>query len=191
VVTITPSHIIEYLFCPRFIYFQNVLQIPQHEEKSYKAVKGREIHDLKMVTNKEYLRKKIGVKEKHLDVYLTTENLRGRVDEVLFLNDNTMAPLDYKFAKYSDVVYNTYKTQIVCYAILIEKNYNKPVNKGFIIYVRSKNKLVKVDVNNEDKTKILEKIDKVIEIIDQNIFPPRTKYASRCLSCTYRNICIQ
>lgn len=144
-----------------------------------------------MVTNKDYLRKKIGVKEKFLDVYLTSDNLRGRIDEVLLLNDNTMAPLDYKFAKFNDVVYNTYKTQIVCYAILIEKNYNKSVRKGFIIYVRSKNKLIEVAINDGDKVLIIDKIDKIIEIIDQNIFPQKTKYSSRCLSCTYRNICIQ
>jgi len=190
-ITITPSHIIEYLFCPRFIYFQYVLNIPQHEEKSFKAMKGREMHNLKLITNKEYLRKKIGVKEKHLDVYLTNNTLRGKVDEVLLLNDGTMAPLDYKFAKYNDRIYTTYKTQLYCYAILIEQNYNKAVNKGFLVYVRSKNRLVEVPVNNIDKQKINNNIKDIIEIIDKNIFPKSTKYKSKCLTCTYRNICLK
>lgn len=144
-----------------------------------------------MVTNKDYLRKKIGVKEKYLDVYLTTEKLRGRIDEVLLLNDNTMAPLDYKFAKFNDIVYSTYKTQIVCYAILIEENFNNPVNMGYIVYVRSKNKLVKIDITEKDKNNIVQKIDDIIEIIAENKFPKKTKVNSRCISCTYRNICIQ
>ena len=190
-ITITPSHIIEYLFCPRFIYFQYVLNIPQHEEKSFKAMKGREMHNLKLITNKEYLRKKIGVKEKHLDVYLTNNTLRGKVDEVLLLNDGTMAPLDYKFAKYNDRIYTTYKTQLYCYAILIEQNYNKAVNKGFLVYVRSKNRLVEVPVNNIDKQKINNNIKDIIEIIDKNIFPKSTKYKSKCSTCTYRNICLK
>lgn len=190
-ITITPSHIIEYLFCPRFIYFQYVLQIPQHEEKSFKAIKGREIHDLKMVTNKDYLRKKIGVKEKYLDVYLTNETLRGKVDEVLLLSDGTMAPLDYKFAKYNDRVYNTYITQLICYAILIEQNFNKMVDKGFLVYVRSKNKLIEININETDKQNVNKKITEIIEIIDKNIFPQSTKAKRKCLTCTYRNICIQ
>lgn len=190
-ITVTPSHIIEYLFCPRFIYFQNVLQIPQHEEKSFKAIKGREIHNLKMVTNKEYLRKKIGVKEKHQDIYLTTETLRGKVDEALLLNDGTMAPLDYKFAKYNDVVYNTYKTQLICYALLIEQNFNIQVNKGFLVYVRSKNKLIEIGINNTDKQKVTKNISEIVEIIDKNIFPKSTKAKRKCSTCTYRNICIQ
>jgi len=189
VITITPSHIIEYLFCPRFIYFQYVLAIPQHEEKSYKAMKGRNIHELKIVQNKDYLRKKIGVIDKRLDVYLTSENLRGKVDEVLFLKDGTMAPLDYKFAKYNDIVYNTYKTQLFCYALLIEKNFNKVVNKGFIVYLRSKNKLVTIEVSENDKNMIISKINSIINIIENNIYPKATKYKSKCVTCTYRNIC--
>ncbi len=154
-------------------------------------MKGREMHNLKLITNKEYLRKKIGVKEKHLDVYLTNNTLRGKVDEVLLLNDGTMAPLDYKFAKYNDRIYTTYKTQLYCYAILIEQNYNKAVNKGFLVYVRSKNRLVEVPVNNIDKQKINNNIKDIIEIIDKNIFPKSTKYKSKCLTCTYRNICLK
>ena len=56
--SLTPSHIIEYMFCPRFTYFEYVLAIPQNEEKNYKVVKGRQIHDAKLEQNKEYLRKK-------------------------------------------------------------------------------------------------------------------------------------
>ncbi len=190
-ITITPSHIIEYLFCPRFIYFQYVLNIPQHEEKSFKAMKGREMHNLKLITNKEYLRKKIGVKEKHLDVYLTNNTLRGKVDEVLLLNDGTMAPLDYKFAKYNNKIYTTYKTQLYCYAILIEQNYSLPVKKGFLIYVRSKNKIIEIPIDNTGKEKINNNIKAIIEIIDKNLFPKSTKYKSKCLTCTYRNICMK
>lgn len=190
-ITITPSHIIEYLFCPRFTYFQYVLGIEQNEEKSFKAIKGRNIHDHKLVQNKDYLRKSIGVVDKLLDVYLTSENLRGKVDEVLTLNDGTMAPLDYKFAQYNDTVYNTYKTQLICYALLIEKNFNRSVNKGYLVYTRSKNKLVKVDISDKDKHQVQEHINKIIEIISENIFPKATTHKRKCTSCTYRNICIQ
>ena len=57
---VTPSEVIEYLYCPRFIYFMDVLKIPQHEHKRFLVNKGREIHKLKLVRNKDYIRKKIG-----------------------------------------------------------------------------------------------------------------------------------
>lgn len=189
--SITPSHIIEYLYCPRYIYFQYVLEIPQHEEKYFKAMKGREIHKLKLSENIKYLRERIGVTDKKLDVYLSFNNLRGIVDEILFLKDGTAAPLDYKYAVYKDKVFSTYTTQLHCYAYLIEKNFNTKVGKGFIVYIRSKNKLVTVDITTKYLDKIAGIIEKIHQIISENEFPKATKYKSKCISCTFCNLCPQ
>lgn len=190
-ISLTPSHIIEYLYCPRFTYFEYVLGIPQYEEKNFKVMKGRELHDIKLERNKDYLRKKIGAKDKWIDQYLTNDNIRGKVDEVLLLEDDTMAPLDYKYAEYKDKIYETYKQQLVCYAILIEQNFGKKVNKGFLVYVRSKNKLVEVEITESQKQEVRELIDAIQDILEKNHFPRATKYKKRCLNCTYRNICIR
>jgi len=189
--SITPSDIIQYLYCPRFTYFEYVLAIPQYEEKSYKAMRGRQLHDYKKEVNKEYLRKKLGVTEKYQEQYLTNEFLRGQVDEVLQFNDGTMAPLDYKFAQYKDRVFDTYKTQLFCYAWLIEENFSVDVEKGYLVYTRSKNKLVEVEITNESKRKVKEAAKDIIDIIRKNRFPKATRYKKRCTGCTYRNICIK
>lgn len=84
--SITASHLLEYLFCPRFTYFEYVLDIPQHEDKRFKVEVGREIHKKIRRMNPDYLRKKIGVKEKKSDVYLAgPSGIRGVIDEILFL----------------------------------------------------------------------------------------------------------
>lgn len=189
--TITPSDIIQYLYCPRFTYFEHVLRIPQYEEKSYKAMRGRNLHDNKSKTNKDYLRRRIGVTAKHQEQYLTNNFLRGKVDEVLELEDGTMAPLDYKFAKYKDRIFNTYKTQLYCYAWLIEENFSAEVNRGFLVYTRSKNKLVEIPVTKNAKTKVKKAAKEIIDIINSNRFPKATRYKKRCKGCTYRNICIK
>ena len=62
--SLTASHLLEYLFCPRFTYFEYVLDIPEHQEKRFKVQRGRDIHEKIRKMNPEYLRKKIGVKEK-------------------------------------------------------------------------------------------------------------------------------
>lgn len=186
-----PSQIIEFLYCPRYTYFEYVLRIPQYEEKFYKVLRGRELHDEKLERNKDYLRKKIGVQQKWLDQYLGIENLRGKVDEVLKLEDQTYAPLDYKFAHWKDIVYETYKQQLTCYAILIEENFGVPVNKGYLVYVRSHHKLVEVEINASDKGEVKTSIHEMLEIIGRNKFPKATKFKKRCLNCTYRNICIK
>jgi CRISPR-associated exonuclease Cas4 len=152
---------------------------------------GRNLHDQKLERNKEYLRKKIGVIEKHTDQYLTDELLRGNIDEVLLLRDGTMAPLDYKFAKFEDRIYETYRTQLECYALLIEENFKKRVRKGFLVYTRSSNKLVEVEISDPAKQDIRRVCEEVNDIILQNYYPRATKYKQRCIGCTYRNICIK
>ena len=187
--SITPSHIIEHLFCPRFTYFEYVLRIPQYEERHYKVGKGREVHEQKARQNTAYLRRRLGVQEKYSNQYLTNDLLRGEVDEILLLNDGTMAPLDYKFAKYEGKIYDTYKTQLFCYAWLLQENYGKAVHKGFLIYTRSKNKLIEVPVTPADIDKVQQIAAGIQHIIIKNHYPKATKSKKRCLTCTYRNIC--
>jgi len=189
--TLTPSHIIEYLFCPRFTYFECVLTIPQYEDRKYKVIRGRELHDEKLERNKDYLRKRVGAIERFNDQYLTNAFLRGRIDEVLLLEDGSMAPLDYKFAIYEEKVYETYKTQLFCYAWLIEENFHRQVNKGFIVYTRSNNKLVEIAIQQSDKQLVKECVREIERIINENFFPKATKYKKRCVDCTYRNICVK
>lgn len=188
-ISITPSQIIEYLYCPRFTYFEYVLRIPQFEEKYFKVEKGRDVHAKKARENIEYLRKRIGVIEKRIGQYLTNELLRGEVDEVLLLEDGTMAPLDYKFAVYDDKVYETYRTQLYCYAWLIEDNFEKPVKRGYLVYTRSQNKLIEVSIGRKDIMYVKECAKEIRAIIQTNRFPRATRYKRRCVDCTYRNIC--
>ena len=141
---ITPSDVMEYCFCPRFVYFMHCLKIPQHEERRYKVMAGREMHQRRLVRNREYLRKKIGCIAKEEDVYLASARLkvRGRIDEILTLRDGSMAPLDYKFAEYKDNIFKTLRIQTMLYAGLIKERYNREVKRGFICFLRSANKLV-------------------------------------------------
>lgn len=194
--TLTPSHIIEYLFCPRFTYFEYVLGIPQHEDNNYKVMRGRQLHDERLERNKEYLRKRLGcpgthVTNKHVDQYLTNELIRGVVDEVLEFSDGTMAPLDYKFAEYKDRVYDTYRTQLYCYAWLIEANFGWRVDRGFIVYTRSNNRVIEVLITDENKADVKRAAEAIFSIIDRNFFPKATKSKARCVTCTYRNVCIK
>ncbi|MBA3018236.1 MAG: CRISPR-associated protein Cas4 [Proteobacteria bacterium] len=187
---ITATHLLEYLYCPRFIYFENVLDIPENQEKRFKVQKGRIVHEKVRKTNPEYLRKKIGVIDRKSDVYLASPlGIRGVVDEVLFLDDNTAAPLDYKFAEYKNKLFKTYRFQLIFYARLIKDNFQVPVKKGFIIYTRSKNKLVEVPLKDKDFIELEKIVDDMTNIIQNCRYPKPTSVKRRCLDCCYRNIC--
>jgi len=168
-----------------------VLRIPQFEEKSYKVLQGREMHDRKEAQNTGYLRQRIGAEAKLIGGYLTNELLRGEVDEVLELSDGTMAPLDYKFAKWEERLYDTYRTQLACYAWLIEENFGKTVNRGYLVYTRSKNHLLEVPIARDDIDAVHRAAMEIKSIVEKNLYPTATKVKKRCEHCTYRNICSQ
>jgi CRISPR-associated exonuclease Cas4 len=188
---ITTSIMLEYLYCPRFIYFMEVLKIDQYEDKRRKVQKGRDIHKYKALTNQDYKRKKIGVTKKltEMDLYSEQYGIHGKVDEILFLENETASPLDYKFAEYKGKIYKTLKMQTVFYGLLIKENYNKNVNKAYIVYTRSKNHLVEIDIKGKDFENLLKIINDIRNIIDLNFYPKKTKYTSKCNDCCYRNIC--
>lgn len=189
--SITPSHIIQHLYCPRFTYFEWVLRLPQHEEKFSKVMRGRRLHDERLERNKGYLRKRLGVVSRYDDQYLTNEFLRGRVDEVLELSDGTIAPLDYKFAEYREKVYSTYRTQLYCYALLIQENFKIPVSRGFIVYTRSNNKVITIPTPPSALDDIRRTSSAIREVVERNKFPRATPVKKRCVNCTYRKVCAQ
>ncbi|MFB3897694.1 MAG: CRISPR-associated protein Cas4 [bacterium] len=190
---IIPSDVVEYSYCPRFIYFERVLMIPQHEENRYKVIVGRELHKERTEQNQEYLRKKLGVIDKQTNVWMASEqlHLKGEVDEVLFLDDGTAAPLDYKYAEWSGKIYQSNRIQSILYALLIQENFHKPVTRGFLIYVRSKNHLEILQFTEAAFEFAKETICDIITIIQRAKFPKRTKWTTRCADCCYKNICIK
>lgn len=166
------------------------LGISQHEEKRFKVMMGRQIHEKRESQNRGYLRKRIGSCGKRVEVNLLSEKygVRGNVDEIHELEDGTMAPLDYKYAIYEDRLFKTYKNQMVLYALMIEEVYGKTVNKGFLVYCREGNRVVEVEITKEDKERVLEYIDEYRSVVE-GYYPEPTKQKSKCIDCCYKNIC--
>src|SRR5437763_11541311 len=151
-VLLTPSDVLEHLFCGRFTYFERHLLLPEFQERREKVRRGRELHAVRETTNRAYLRKRLGVIDKRIDVSLASprHHLRGRLDEVLFFADGTAGPLDYKFARDPGRVYPTLRLQSAIYALLIGANFGVPVRRGYLVYTRSRNRMVEVTYQPEE-----------------------------------------
>ena len=191
-IMVTISDVLEFLFCPRFIYFIHCLDIPQHEEQRYKVLKGRDVHEKRRTTNIDYVRKKIDCVRKERQVFIAAKehHIKGIADEVLFLGDGTAAPLEYKFAEYKDRIFKTYKYQLVLQALMIAENYDVEVNRGYICYTRSNNLVKQIDFKKRDFDKGIEIIMDILEIIEKCFYPKKTNDKMKCVDCCYRNICV-
>ena len=170
-----------------------VQNIPQNEQSRYKVNKGRDIHKYRSLTNKDYLRKKLNVVDKEVEQMLYSDkyHIHGKVDEILFLENGEGTVLDYKYAEYKEKIYSTYKMQSVCYALLVQENYNVPVKKGYIVYTRSKNKVVEIEYMPKDFDNLKQIIEDILKIIEKSYFPKKTKISERCIDCCYSNVCVK
>jgi CRISPR-associated exonuclease Cas4 len=187
---ITCTDVLEHCFCPRFTYFELVMAVPEHQEKRFKVLKGREVHEEVQSINRSYLRKRIGCVDRKFNVHLSTpDGLIGIVDEVLELDDGTMAPLDYKFAEHSGRVYTTHRLQAAFYARLIEHAYQKRVSRGFVVYTRSKNKLVEISIGRRERDHLDRVVAGIREILSTGLSPRKAAGPNACKDCCYRNIC--
>jgi CRISPR-associated exonuclease Cas4 len=186
------SDVLEYLFCSRFIYYMYCLDIPQHEEKRFKVQKGREVHETRKLTNRDYVRKKLDCIRKESDVFIASKqnHIKGIVDEILFLEDGTAAPLEYKFAEYKDKVFKTYKFQLVLQALMIKENYNIEVNRAYLCFTRSNSLVKEIEISASDYKEAEKIIEEILDIVQKGLYPKTSKSSSKCVDCCYRNICV-
>lgn len=191
-IMITPSEVIEHVYCPRFTYYMNVLNIPQFEDRRFKVLKGREVHKRRESENRSYLRKKIGAANRDLNVYLASPDLgvRGVVDEVLTLKDGTVAPMDYKYSPYRETAFKTHRIQISLYGLLAREAYQKPVTRGYIAYIRGGSRLVEVPIGEAEEVNAKNMLAEILDIIHTGRLPRKTPHRVKCGDCCYRNICV-
>ena len=192
-ISITITHVLEHLYCPRFTYFEHVLTVPERQERRWKVQRGREVHLERAMVNKSYLRKKLMVVDRHFDVPMASEILgvRGIADEVLAFEDGTMGPFDYKFAKAPKTPFRNQKMQCVLYGMLIEEKFGKPVNRGFLCYTRSNHQVVQVAIDDKSRSLALKSVAEIVDVIQRGYLPKATSFCARCVECCYRNNCIQ
>lgn len=110
----------------RFTYFENYLGIPQHKEKQFKVQERHMVYE-KTRVNPHYFRKKLECIDRKKSVYLSSPSgIRCIVDEILFLNDGTAAPLDHRYAEYKACTFKNHKYQLTIYGRLIRGHFNVP-----------------------------------------------------------------
>ena len=152
---------------------------------------GKEIHEKRLEQNKGYLRKNIKVIKKEMNISLNSKKnfFHGKLDELLFLEDGTIVPLDYKFSEYTGKIYDTYKYQLAMYSMMIEENYNVESRKGYIVFTRSNNTLKEIEYNEEDFSKVKFFVNDILEIINKGIYPLDVENKNKCKDCCYKKFC--
>jgi len=169
------SDLIQYLYCPRKVYFIKVMGI---KLKKPKMEFGKELHDkLRIKCDGDII----------YNLYLESESygIRGVVDAVIKENDNYY-PVDAKFTRFNKLFYS-WKMQLTAYAVLIEENFDVTIRKGYIYFIDEK-KLEEIEIAPEDKKALREMVKKVETIINEEKIPNVEK-SRKCEYCEMKKLC--
>jgi len=173
------SDVVQYLYCPRKVYFLKVQGVRIARPK---MELGRELHS----KVKRVIRRLEG--EVHENVYLESRRygIKGCVDAVVKRGDNYV-PIDVKYSRFKDVFYR-WKMQLVAYAVLIEENYGCEVREG-LIYLIQNRKWMEVGIFPEDRKRLKDIIAKVERLIEEGSYPPAAK-SKKCNYCEVAKFCV-
>lgn len=183
-----PIHLIrQYLFCPRVVYYLEVLNIPK--QTPLWVSEGEEFHKSISKLLKRRTLSKFGVKsalfEENVSLAYKDYRFYGICDGLIFTDVNII-PIEMKLHGTKPTY--SQKMQLVAYGILAEKIYEKEFNIGFILYEkRSKN--IPLNIIEDDKRNLLKIVDDIIFLIEKGLLPNSSADEKKCLQCEFENYC--
>ena len=192
--------VIDYIYCPRIIYYEKTLKISEskmevfkEEEKKRLKEKGminrrwvwdrlklrkQSINNLEQWTNKEFSR----------ELYSKKYHFHGKIDEILYLEEGTIIPLYYHNSKYTAREDEQYKNLMTLFFMLIEENYETECQKGYMLFLKDSS-LKKIECTDRDFENIKQYIAKTLELIETEKYPLETEGGTKCRDCYYKKIC--
>lgn len=184
---ITVTTVVEYVFCPKFTYYINVLGLNQYEGKRGTVMAGKTLHSKQEKTNITYIPKDIeGRKLVSLQFYSKKYNFTGKIDEAIENRDEVIL-VERKYSDYV-LIGPTINAQLGLLAILIEENIGKPVKKAIVIFSKKHRNEIIVDIDDKIKTFAIKMLENTRDVIKSGIIPP-SNFDNRCLNCCFRKIC--
>ena len=186
------SLIKQYHFCPRIIYFTEVLGV--RERTTEDMVSGREEHDklaeldLRRKTLLGRRKEKVIRRWVKLEVASERLGLAGVIDLVA-LTEGGLVIVEYKRSRPPKRPPMGHICQAAAYAMLAEEHFNKPVRKFYIHYDgKSSSKTFEFTLTEELREHVMWTVKKIRSIIEGE-WLPRPERKEKCVSCGYYKIC--
>ena len=191
---VTLTDIKNWLYCPLIVYYNRVLKAKPLTETIQEY--GRELHKEEIV---KILRRK-GIAPWERKIYIIREyeteltsprlKLKGIIDIIAMNQHGQIFPIEIKYMKSNKgKPWQDHKYQLTAQALLIEENYKKPVDRGYIYYQQD-GKTIRIRIDDNDKQYTKHIIKKILEVITTEK-PPKTRTPkNKCTGgCGYRWIC--
>lgn len=177
------SDIVQFLYCPRKVYF---IKVAGFKILKPKMEEGRKVQE-EVIKRLETIAKKMGG-ELLKNVWLESDIycLTGSVDAIINAK-NGIFPVDVKFSRFSSISY-AWKIQLTAYSVLVEEKFGKRVDKAFIYLVSEKEMLKEVIISAEDKKALMRLLEEIRELLENEDYP-KTSKSKKCGYCEMEKFC--
>ena len=187
---LTIKDLMNFHYCKRLIYFENVLRIPQ--TTTIKELKGRKLHELfEKKTKRNKIVKEFPKLPKEYNLHLESKYLNFRTFLDCLIIDrtkNTAFPLEYKDAKRPKKIYRTFKIQMLAESLLVKTQLGYNVQLAFIKFEQS-GELAKISIEEKNLEQVKETIREINRIVESELIPEPTVSKKKCKDCCYWRIC--
>ncbi len=180
--------VLNYNYCPRIVYFEYVLRIPQR--RTVKEDAGLEAHNNFVPRAKRNrMEKRLTYDKKlfNLPLHSPKHNLQTVVDCILIDSKENMAiPMQFKRGKAPSCLYRTMKFQLVAEALLIEECLGFSCPFGLVKFLPEE-KTLRTEIGFEQKEELKYQLCKINDVVRSEMYPEGPKTQNFCTDCCYFN----
>lgn len=192
--------VIDYIYCPRIIYYEKTLKISGNKMKAFKEEEKKRLEGKRMV-NRRWIWDRLKLRKQSInnleqwtnkefskELYSQKYHFHGKLDEILYLEEGTIVLLYYHNSKYTAREDNQYKNLMTLFFMLIEENYNINSQKGYILFLNG-HSLKKIECTNKNFESMKQYINETLNLIETEKYPLEAEGGTKCRDCYYKKIC--
>lgn len=181
------SDLKQYHYCPRVVFYHYVL--PVERKVTYKMEKGKaaqeEIARLEARRKLKRFRLQDGTRKFNPWLFSKRWKLSGRLD-LLIETEAELYPVDFKFTRGKPFKNHLY--QLGGYALILEDQRQRPVNKGFV-YLMPQQDAVVYEMSVQLKNDCIRTLEEIRTMVQGERFPEPPSRRTKCADCEYQNYC--
>lgn len=183
-----PIHLIrQYLFCPRVVYFLEVLNIPKVSPIWVKEGGAHHKKQAELFKRRTLSRFGLENAEFKSNVTLSRDDLNFYgICDGLIVSQTHIYPVEIKL--HGDKPTKAQRMQLIAYGILAEKKFAKAFDLAFVLYEKN-GKTVPVKVSENDKQEVITKVNEIIKMILVGKLPYSSADDEKCTQCEFENYC--
>lgn len=180
----------QYHFCPRIVYFLEVLG--EKERQTESMINGHEkhesFHQLEKRRKTVLGEKKEKIIEKYSKIPIVSKKLglMGVIDQIV-KTEKGYTIIEYKTSKKPIKIPKGHIYQVAAYALLAEEKFNIIIRSLKIYYSQSKDG-IEVPLTQDIRNHVKWTVKKIKEIVEKEKLP-EVKITRKCKSCGYKWIC--